>query len=64
MTWVTFTRDYRYSTTRYTEYFKEGEARNLPRHVADSILKGGGAKKGGRPVEKQGKNEDNIPKAD
>lgn len=63
MTWIKFTRDYRYSSTRYTEYFKEGEARNLPRHVAESIISNGGAKKGGRPNAKQRADETNVSEA-
>lgn len=63
MTWIRFTRDYRYSNTRYTEYFEEGEVRNLPRHVADSIVNNDGAVKGGRPLAKQRKNEAEVSEA-
>lgn len=42
MTWIVFSRDYRHSTTRYTEHFKAGERRNLPRHTVEAIVKNGG----------------------
>lgn len=63
MTWVRFTRDYRYSNTRYTEYFDKGEVRNLPRHVAESIVKNDGAVKGGRPLAKQRTDKAKISEA-
>lgn len=43
MTWVRFLRNYSYSTVRYTEHFEAGQVRNLPRHIAKSIVDNGGA---------------------
>lgn len=45
MTWIRFTKDFRYSNVRYTEYFKAGDHKNVPRHVAELALsKGAGVK--------------------
>lgn len=60
MTWVVFTRNYSHSTTRYTEHFKEGERRNLPRHVAEAIVNNGGAKMEATKREKKRTNAANV----
>lgn len=63
MTWVVFSRDYRHTTTRYTEYFRAGERRNLPRHTAEAIVKNGGATTEGVKREKKRTNKTNVSEA-
>lgn len=47
---------------RYTEHFEAGQVRNLPRHVAKSIVDNGGAELEVRRAKKR-KDSANIPEA-
>lgn len=54
MTWIKFTAPYRYTNTRFTEYFEKGDHVNRPRHVAQAAVDDGAAIKEVPKGEKQG----------
>lgn len=45
MTWIRFIEGFRYSDTRYTEYFEKGDHVNRPRKVAELAVSKGKAVK-------------------
>lgn len=53
MTWVRFTDGFRYSDTRYTQYFSAGDHLNVPRKVADLAVYKGKAVKEVKKREKE-----------
>ena len=63
MTWIKFTRDYRYSDVRITEYFKEGDHVNRPRHVANAAVDDGAAIKEVKTLAQQRQDKDSISAA-
>lgn len=54
MTWVRFTRDWAYRNTRYTEKFKAGDHKNVPRHVAEAAVAASAGEKERRKDAKAG----------
>lgn len=61
MTWIRFTSDFRYSNTRYTEYFKEGDHVNRPRHVAEAAISKNAAVKEVKTRAKERQDKTDIP---
>lgn len=65
MTWVKVTRPggYRFSNTRITRYFGEGDHENIPRYMAEKIVGDGAGIKEVKPRETKGPDTVNVPKA-